>query len=251
MATKLPYFKFYSSEWNDGDITLLDMDTQGVFINVCSWYWSRECTITMDKLRRKFKAYDSAIEELISENLIINLNDGFAKIRFLDNQWSTNDRRSTTSRVNGSKGGRPKKPNKPNHNLTKPNIDKSKIREDKIIVDNIKENTKENWLAEANPIYLDFCERYFLMLQDNEKTTKSTKWKIKTWYDSVRLLIEIDGATMDDLNKACHFLTSHLLDTYCPQVWSVISLRKKWVHLKSYMDRNDPTTKAKNHNPFG
>ena len=33
MAKDLPYFKFFCSEWNDGDITLEDFNLQGLFIN--------------------------------------------------------------------------------------------------------------------------------------------------------------------------------------------------------------------------
>ena len=114
MAKNLPYFKFYSSEWNDGDITLESFQTQGLFINICSLYWSRECNLTFNKLIRRFPDNESDINILIKENLIKNLNNGIIKIRFLDEQWNGKDRRSTTSKTNGAKGGRPPKPKEPN-----------------------------------------------------------------------------------------------------------------------------------------
>ena len=49
MAKDLPYFKFFCSEWNDGDITLESYEAQGVFINICSYYWSNECNVNFDK----------------------------------------------------------------------------------------------------------------------------------------------------------------------------------------------------------
>ena len=65
MAKDLPYFKFFCSEWNDGDITLEDYETQGLFINICSYYWSNECDITFTKLKKKFKGYENLIDELL------------------------------------------------------------------------------------------------------------------------------------------------------------------------------------------
>ena len=50
MAKDLPYFKFFCSEWNDGDITLESYKIQGLFINVCSYYWSNECDLSLIKL---------------------------------------------------------------------------------------------------------------------------------------------------------------------------------------------------------
>lgn len=52
MAKDLPYFKFFCSEWNDGDITLESYKTQGIFINICSYYWSNECDVTLKNLKR-------------------------------------------------------------------------------------------------------------------------------------------------------------------------------------------------------
>ena len=83
MARDLPYFKFYVSEWNDGSITLEDYYTQGLFINICSFYWSRECNVTKIHLYKRFK------EKEIIDNLIdleiIKLDNDKVVIDFLDN----------------------------------------------------------------------------------------------------------------------------------------------------------------------
>ena len=60
MARELPYFKFFVSEWNDGDITLESLECQGLFINICSYYWSNECDLTIEKLLKKFKHFDQS-----------------------------------------------------------------------------------------------------------------------------------------------------------------------------------------------
>lgn len=108
MAKDLPYFKFFCSEWTDGDITLEDYDVQGVFINLCSYYWSRECKLELTKAYKRFKGYESIIETLLENNLIKNLN-GNLKIKFLDEQKKEREKKGSTSRENGKLGGRPSK----------------------------------------------------------------------------------------------------------------------------------------------
>lgn len=90
MAKELPYFKFFVSEWNDGDITLEDYEVQGLFINVCSYYWSKDCDISEIKLRKRFKGCDDSIDALIDSDIIRIEEDGGVNIKFLLEQL--NDR---------------------------------------------------------------------------------------------------------------------------------------------------------------
>lgn len=187
MAKELPYFKFYCSEWNDGDITLEEFRTQGVFINICSLYWSRGCNLTLEKLKRRFKDNVRDIEILLSENLIKNLNDGSIKIRFLDEQWTGKDARSTTSRINGSKGGRPKKPKKPNQNLTKPNIEE--IREEEKREEDKENSSEPTLVAPSNNLDFNYTNGLF------EKDIPEV-W-LQVWidaYPAVDILLEINKA---------------------------------------------------------
>ena len=39
MAKELPYFKFYPGIYITGDVTLCSLEAQGLFINICSFYW--------------------------------------------------------------------------------------------------------------------------------------------------------------------------------------------------------------------
>lgn len=118
MAKDLPYFKFYSSEWNDGDITLEEMKTQGVFINVCSYYWSRECNLEQPKLTKRFRSYVAELAILIDAG-VVTISRGMVKISFLDKQWSERENKKATMKANGLKGGRPKKNPKLSNEETK------------------------------------------------------------------------------------------------------------------------------------
>jgi len=100
MAKDLPYFKFYCSEWSDGDITLESYETQGLFINICAYYWSNECIVSYDKLLKKFRGSESIIKELINLQ-IIKLNDINVNISFLDEQLFEREVKSQKSSIAG------------------------------------------------------------------------------------------------------------------------------------------------------
>lgn len=137
MAKEIPYFKFYISDWSNGDITLESFELQGVFINVCAYYWSKDCSLSLDNVKKKFRNVSSSIDELIKCSCIKNIG-GNISISFLNEQMDSKEVQKAINRNNGSKGGRPPKEeteNKPNRlildnqNIT--NIKKRK--EDKIV----------------------------------------------------------------------------------------------------------------------
>ena len=101
MAKDLPYFKFFCSEWSDGDITLEDYQTQGLFINICAYYWSNECVLEVVKLKKRFRNEVELVDLLIENNLLKQM-DGFIKINFLDEQKFEREEQSKIK----SKGGK-------------------------------------------------------------------------------------------------------------------------------------------------
>ena len=101
MAKDLPYFKFFVSEWNDGDITLESFEHQGVFINICSYYWSKECNLSFDKLIKRFSTSIDIIDDLSAESIIKIDENRMLRISFLDEQF---EERETTSKKNSAAG---------------------------------------------------------------------------------------------------------------------------------------------------
>lgn len=86
MTKELPWFKFFPGEWNRGDITLEDYQVQGLFINICAYYWERNCHLTLNQLRKRFQNHAS-INALI-EGEIICLKGEAVVISFLNEQYS-------------------------------------------------------------------------------------------------------------------------------------------------------------------
>lgn len=101
MAKDLPYFKFFCSEWNDGDITLEDYKVQGLFINICSYYWSNKCDVSLKKLKKKFREND-LIDYIVKEGLIKVENDSIV-ISFLIEQLSERGDLSNQNSINAKK----------------------------------------------------------------------------------------------------------------------------------------------------
>jgi len=146
MAKELPYFKFEPAEYITKDISFCSYAAQGLFINLCSHYWQRNCEMTLSQAERRFKDKE-LLKELLDEGVISHVNHKII-IKFLIEQRDEAIEKSKTNKANGSKGGRPIKP-KENQKQTenKPNgfnlLSETKgIIKDNIIKDNIT-TTKE------------------------------------------------------------------------------------------------------------
>jgi len=101
MAEKLPYFKFFTGEWANGSITLENYSVQGVFINVCCFYWSKQGNVLKTQLEKKIRS-KKELKVLFDEE-IIKLEEEFVIIDFLDNQMVERDSVSKKNSEAGKK----------------------------------------------------------------------------------------------------------------------------------------------------
>jgi len=89
MSKELPYFKYFPGEWLKGDITICSMAAQGLFINLCSFYWMKDCSMSLANARQRFNTNSTEFTEL-DNNEIIHIIDGNIYIRArLDDNVST------------------------------------------------------------------------------------------------------------------------------------------------------------------
>lgn len=105
MAKGLPYFKFTPSEWLTGDICFEDLEAQGLFINICAWYWQRDGVLSIDDINKRYNKPTALIS---LSNRFFNVQNNLISIEFLDEQLEERKHISKTNSKNGSKGGRPK-----------------------------------------------------------------------------------------------------------------------------------------------
>ena len=149
MAKELPYFKFEPAEYLTKDISFCSLGAQGLFINICAYYWQRNCKLTKNQLLKRLN-HNKEFDELIDEGVIdLKENGQTIVIKFLDMQLLDVAKTSVQNSINGSKGGRPKKEkSNPKESENKPTalipLSETKgIREDKIKEDEIN-NKKED-----------------------------------------------------------------------------------------------------------
>ena len=118
MTDSLPYWKFFADEWISGNIQAHDMETQGVFINLCARAWKDGGYVehNNDKLARLLRVdkqvLASAIQLLLDDDLLVeSCADGLSSkfiLLQLDQRSTLSDKRSKA----GRKGGKAKQLNK-------------------------------------------------------------------------------------------------------------------------------------------
>ena len=171
MAKELPYFKFYVGEWREGDITLEDFKTQGVFINICAYYWSQECDISFEKLQKRFKNNKKQLENLKKAKIIFSDGEQVV-IKFLNKQWQEREVIKHRNKANGLKGGRPKITQSVNSGIPK---DNPKLT-------NIEEKREEEKREEKELAIFDFFRKsYPGTKRGNETEFNNLKKKHADW----------------------------------------------------------------------
>jgi len=147
VAKELPYFQFEPAEYLTKDVSFCSLSAQGLFINICSFYWQRKCELTKEQFLRRFNYIDE-FNELVKEG-IIDVIDEKIVIKFLLNQYLSVTNKSLINSENGAKGGRPKKQTETE---TKPNENPNESELKGIREDNIKENNKKEYEIKKNQL---------------------------------------------------------------------------------------------------
>ena len=199
MAKDLPYFKFFCSEWSDGDITLENYEIQGLFINICSYYWSNNCELELSKLNKRFKN-DFNIETLI-ENNIIKINGSFISISFLDKQLIEREQQSALKSKGGKASAEAKRLLKIQHQantsstenqhmLKSCSTESQLLRKDKIREEEIrKENNNDRIFSEL--IISESWLENTAMQSKQKFITAEVKKYLKSYNDMINVQFEI------------------------------------------------------------
>lgn len=106
MSKDLPYFRFTATEWLNGDISFENYNVKGVFSDVCSFYWFKDCSITLAMLNKKFSDAQAELEALLEAGIIKqDLELDFVHINFLDEQYDLLSTKRQKNVESGRLGG--------------------------------------------------------------------------------------------------------------------------------------------------
>ena len=106
MSKELPFFRFHVSEWLNDDISAESYKSKGVFIDVCSFYWFKDCSIQLETTLKKFANAKKIILDLVSTGIIKHdENTDFIKIKFLDEQFDLLSEERKKKQSAGRQGG--------------------------------------------------------------------------------------------------------------------------------------------------
>lgn len=183
MAKELPYFRFYPSEWLEGDITLEKDKTQTFFIKLLCWYWKKDCNIDLEFIQKRLINNKATLKQCLNNLInsgIIKINENQSvSITFLDEQFDLLSDLRQKSVDAGRKGGQQKASNakatlkqKASYKDKDNNKNKEKIYSD---FDFFKNEFKEIWLNE----FISLKKRKKASVSD--RSLKSGMKKIKEY----------------------------------------------------------------------
>ena len=162
MAKELPYFKFEPNQWENGNIQMLSREDKGLFIDLCSMYWSRLGDVPLKLAIQKLCAGNATALNSLCDEKIIEVLDGNIFIKFLSEQLNEFEDTSKQNSKNAKEGWEKRRKLKDecerNASASNPQCENDAIREDKIKEDKI--NSLEARSQIFKDSLLDFKDKY-------------------------------------------------------------------------------------------
>lgn len=144
MAKELPYFKFEPNQWENGNIQMLSREDKGLFMDLCSMYWSRLGDVPLKLATQKLCAGNATALNPLCDEKIIEVIEGNIFIKFLSEQLNefedTSKQNSKNAKEGWEKRRKIKEESERNATALNPQCENDAIREDKIKEDNKKES---------------------------------------------------------------------------------------------------------------
>jgi hypothetical protein len=187
MAKELPYFRFTPQEWQNGDISLERYELRGLFIDICSYYWVKDCSITLAMLEKRYSNDVVLLNELFELDIISKCEDlEYAVISFLDEQFDVLSEARKRRQEAGRKGGKQKSSNaKAKPKQSSSYKDKYKYK------DNIEKRQSEfkDEVRTFNDIYeRDILQAFFNYWSEPTQRKDKMRYELEKTWDTKRRL---------------------------------------------------------------
>jgi len=179
MAKELPFFKFEPNQWENGNIQMFSREDKGLFIDLCSMYWSRLGDLPLKLAIQKLCAGNAtAFNSLINEN-IFSVKDGDICIDFLNEQLlefeNTSQQNSKNAKEGWEKRRKQKAESDRNATASNPQSENYAIREDKRKEDKRKEDKRKEEKKILERDFQEIIEIFNSICSDLPKVEKITE----------------------------------------------------------------------------
>jgi hypothetical protein len=192
MAKELPYFKFEPNQWENGNIQMLSREDKGLFIDLCSMYWSRLGDVPLKLAIQKLCAGNATALNSLCDEKIIEVLDSNIFIKFLSEQLNEFEDTSKQNSKNAKEGWEKRRKLKDecerNATASNPQCENDAIREDKIKEDKINslearsQIFKDSLLEYKNKHQVNMLKEFYnYWTEPNQSKTKMRFELEKTW----------------------------------------------------------------------
>lgn len=189
MAKELPYFKFEPNQWENGNIQMLSREDKGLFMDLCSMYWSRLGDVPLKLAVQKLCAGNATALNPLCDEKIIEVLEGNIFIKFLSEQLNefedTSKQNSKNAKEGWEKRRKQKEESERNATALNPQCENYAIREDERIEDEIKEDEKkEKTKRFVPPSQIEVIDYFNQNGYSNESAIKAFKYyETGNWKD--------------------------------------------------------------------
>jgi hypothetical protein len=206
MAKELPYFKFEPNQWENGNIQMLSREDKGLFIDLCSMYWSRLGDVPEKLVIQKLCAGNALALNSLCEEKIIEVINSKIFIKFLSEQLNefedTSKQNSKNAKERWEKHRKQKDESERNASALNSQCESDAIREEKIKEDKIITTTEIINFDDAVNICL-FSEQW---KEDIERLYKIDRNKIQFALQEFKLHC---GTTGDNKPRSLNQFKKH------------------------------------------
>ena len=254
MAKELPYFKFEPNQWENGNIQMLSREDKGLFVDLCSMYWSRIGDVPLKLAIQKLCAGNATALNSLCDEKIIEVLDGNIFIKFLSEQLNEFEDLSKQNSKNAKEGWEKRRiaraESDRNATASIPQCENDAIREEKrreeeiiknSLLSEIKISDDEKFISvndlkmEIDSAYLEqlkitkaFQKLFIKNLKEkNSPTSQQEKVKLGSAINPIRLMIEKKEATKAQITEAYKYLSSPEGEFWKANILSTSKLREK------------------------
>lgn len=231
---KLQWFKFSPVDWLMGKIQRVPEITQIRFIRLVCLYWNKECILSIEDAEIEI---DKEHLDMLVSKKIVKLFNGRVVIDFLDEQLDgiagTREERKRAANIrwdNYRKGLQVDANALQNSNDAMQSYAEERREEkiDKKLLSKIEISDVELPLIEYYKIAVKFQNLFIKNLKEKGAPTKTQEnAKFKSYVDPIRLMLELEECTIDQLRDVFIYLDSPQSEFWKKNILSTEKLRKQ------------------------